>query len=42
MPGRAFAYAAGPRVERGVALSYSPERRATAREVVRKSAAAIL
>ncbi len=40
MPGRAFARAAGPCVERGVALGRSPEGLATAREVVRKSVAA--
>ena len=40
MPGRAFAHAAGPRVERGVALGHGPEGLAAAREVVRKLIAA--
>ncbi len=42
MPGWAFTYAAGPCVERGVALGHSPEGLATAREVVRKFIAATL
>ena len=42
MPERASTHAAGPRVERGVALGHGPEGLAAAREVVRKSVAAIL